>query len=282
MLDIINMIVITQNLNMSDNQTNPLISKLRIPGETFQLPSQGLFYTNGELSEDVHNGEVEIFPMTTIDEIVFSTPDKLLSGKAVAEVFSRCIPQILKPMELLTKDIDFLLICLRLVTFGPTMEVTYEHTCDDAKEHVYKIDLQKLVRSAKKMDPTVINQEYTTVLSNGQKVIIQPMKYGRMLNIYDITATQKTDDQLTVEDTELLVVTMLSSVIGSVDGIDDPKLIEDWIKAINLGMKKQLEKAISELSEWGINFVVTNSCQDCKEEIQLPITANPVSFFFRQ
>ena len=28
---------------------NPLLNKLRIPGETFTLPSQGLFYNNEEL-----------------------------------------------------------------------------------------------------------------------------------------------------------------------------------------------------------------------------------------
>lgn len=267
---------------MSETKSNPLLSKLRLPGETFQLPSQGLFYDNGELSDDVKNGEVEVYPMTTLDEIVFSTPDKLLSGKAVTEVFARCIPQIQKPMDLLTKDIDFLLICLRLVTFGPTMEVTYTHDCDNAEQHTYQVDLQKLIRSAKKVDPTTINNEYNVVLPNGQKVVIQPLKYERMLKIYDLTATQKTDDNLSPEDTENLVVTMLSSVIESVDGIYEPELIEDWVKAISLGYKKQLEKALNELSEWGIDFSVNEYCQDCEEEITLPITANPVSFFFRQ
>lgn len=265
---------------MSD-ETNPLLARLRLPGETFQLPSQGLFYTNGELDDSVSNGEVEIYPMTTIDEIVFSTPDKLLSGKAVVEVFERCIPQIKKPMELLTKDVDFLLICLRLVTFGQTMEVSYDHYCEESKAHTYKIDLQKLVKTTKKLDPTSINKEYNVTLPNGQNVIIQPMKYGAVLKLYDLTALQKTDEAMTQEDAEKMVIIMLSSVIGSVDGISDPVMIEGWLKALNLGWKKQLEQSINGISSWGVDFTVKQKCKDCGEEIILPITANPVSFFFQ-
>lgn len=266
---------------MSD-QINPLLAKLRIPGETFQIPSQGVFYINGELDSSVVNGELEIFPMTTIDEIIFSTPDKLLSGKAVVEVFSRCIPQILQPLELLTKDIDFLLICLRLVTFGPTMEVTYQHTCENALEHKYKVDLQKLVRSAIKIDPTSISQTYNVLLSNGQQVILQPIKYRRLLRIYDILATQKTTEDLSVEDKELNVIIMLSCVIQSVDNVSDQVLIEEWLRKLGLNIKQEIQKVINEMSDWGIDFVVTPECEDCGETIVLPIAANPVSFFFQQ
>jgi hypothetical protein len=265
-----------------NKSNNPLISKLRLPGETFQLPSQGLFYNNGELDESVMNGEVEVYAMTTIDEIIFNTPDKLLSGKAVIEVFSRCIPQILKPLDLLTKDIDFLLICLRLVTFGQFMEVGHKHTCENTIERIYSVDLQKLIRSVRKIDPTTISKEYNVVLPNGQNITIQPMKYGRMVHIYDMTATQKTDNELTTEEAENMIVTMISSVIGSVDGITDPILIDEWVRALNLGWKKLLEKTISGVTDWGIDFVVKQQCQDCGDEISLPITANPVSFFFQQ
>ena len=89
-------------------RSNPLLERIRIPGETFTLPSQGIFYKNGELDDDSKNGEVYIYPMVTYDEIVLKTPDKLFSGEAITEVFQRCVPQIKKPMELLAKDVDFI------------------------------------------------------------------------------------------------------------------------------------------------------------------------------
>lgn len=265
---------------MSD-QTNPLIGKLRLPGETFQLPSQGIFYTNNELDVFVKNGEVEIYPMTALDEIIFSTPDKLLSGKAVVDVFSRCIPQILKPMELLTKDVDYLMICLRMVTFGQTIDVSHTHSCNDAKSHTYQVDLQKMIRKTKKIDPVTINQQYNVLLPNGQHVTLKPITYGSILHLYDIMVMQKTDE-ISAEESEQLAITMITSIIKSVDGINDTVLISDWVKQLPLGWKKQIEIAVSNISYWGIDFSTSTKCKDCKAPLELTISANPVSFFFQQ
>ena len=85
------------------NTENPLLSKVRMPGETYRLPSNDLFYHNDELDPSVRDGEVHVYPMTAVDEIIMKSPDMLFSGKAVEEVFLRCVPQIKKPMELLGK-----------------------------------------------------------------------------------------------------------------------------------------------------------------------------------
>lgn len=261
--------------------TNPLLARLRLPGETFQLPSQGLFYNNGELDPSVNNGELEIYPMTALDEIIFSSPDKLLSGKAITEVFGRCIPQILKPMDLLTKDIDYLMVCLRLVTFGPKMEVTYEHDCEDAKNHTYTIDLQHIIKSTKKMDPTSIQKDYTITLPNGQIVKLKPMIFRNVLKLYDNMLTKK-NEELTESETEQLILNTIISIIDTVDEISDEELIYEWAKMLSLGWKKQIEQAVSNISEWGVNFNTANVCKDCGKEINLIIQANPVNFFFRQ
>lgn len=266
---------------MSELSVNPLLGKLRLPGETFQLPSQGIFYTNGELDPFVKNGEVEVYPMTAIDEIVFSTPDKLLSGKAVSEVFERCIPQILKPMELLTKDVDYLMVCLRLVTFGQFIDLNHTHTCENAKQHTYQIDFQTMVKQTKKIDPTTISQQYSLLLSNGQQVVLQPIKYEAILNLYDIMLMQKTNET-TTEEAEAYATNAIASVIKSVDGITDTDLIIDWARKLPLGYKKQIEQSVSNLSEWGVDFNIDTKCKDCKEKITLAVSTNPVSFFFRQ
>jgi len=90
-------------------EINPLLTRVEMPGSTFQLPSRGLFYDNGELRDDVEMGEVHVHPMSAFDEILMKTPDALFSGEAVHKVFLRCIPQVLQPVELLAKDVDFLL-----------------------------------------------------------------------------------------------------------------------------------------------------------------------------
>jgi len=263
---------------MSETHENPLMEKLRIPGATFKLPSQGLFYENGELAPDVKHGELEVYPMTAMDEIVFSTPDKLLSGKAIVEVFSRCIPQILKPTELLSKDVDYLMICLRMVSFEGTMEAFFTHDCEHAKKHSYQIDLNEIIRSAKMVDPTIVKDEYRLTMTNGQVVTLKPLTYQHIVELYQTTALTKRNE-LTEEEAIKLVVDTITGVIRSVDTITDKDQIRQWVLAVPLGWKRQIEQAAQRVSQWGVDGIVHRACLDCGGAIELYINANPVSFF---
>lgn len=113
-------------------RNNPLLDKIKLPGRKFRLPSRGLFYTGGEIDENTVDGEVEVFSMTAIDEINLRTPDLLFSGEAIERVFTRCIPQIHKPLDLIGKDVDFLLSCLRVVSYGNEIEIN--HQCPECLE----------------------------------------------------------------------------------------------------------------------------------------------------
>lgn len=257
---------------------NPLLSGLRLPGETFRLPSQGLFYVDGELDDTVINGEVEVYPMTAIEEIILSTPDKLLSGKAVIEIFTRCIPQIKNPGALLSRDVDFLLVCLRMVTFGPTMEIVFQHNCEGSKEHHYTVSLQDMIRTTRSIDATKLNDEYTYTLPNNQVVRLKPMTYVDVVKLFQTTAMTKTDD-LSEAEAHQLVVDTLVGVIKDVDGVSDRDFIAEWLTTISLGWKRSIEKAAQSVSQWGTEFVTHQMCKDCKEALTIGVSANPVNFF---
>jgi hypothetical protein len=260
------------------SNTNPLLAKIRIPGATFRLPSQGLFYEDGELAEGVTKGEVEVYPMTAVDEIVLATPDKLLSGRAIMEIFARCIPQVIKPEKLLTRDVDFLMVCLRSVSFGDAMEVTYTHDCANAKTHTFSVDIQQMIRETKVVDPTSINQEYTCTVPNGQIVTLKPLTYDNVIELYQTTALMK-EDELSINEAEQLVLDTLSNVIRRVDDVTDKQQIREWVKSIPLGWKRKIEGAAQMVSQWGVDFTSRQKCPDCGEEAHVQVSANPVSFF---
>ena len=262
---------------MTEQTQNPLLARLRMPGATFRLPSQGLFYTDGEMDPSVKNGEVEVYPMTTIDEIIISTPDKLLSGKAIIEVFERCIPQIKKPIKLLARDVDFLMIALRVVTYGDTMDVNFEHNCDKAKEHTYQINLNALIRETRSVDPTTLSTEYNLTLSNQQHVSLRPLTYEDMISLYQISAMST--DNITAEDAEKLIVDGLVSVIASVDGVSDRAMIRQWVSALPIGIKREIERVAQKVTPWGVKFQVPHKCKDCKTDIEIGVSANPIDFF---
>lgn len=260
---------------MNEN-SNPLLARLQIPGETFRLPSQGLFYTNGELSDEVKNGEVHVYPMTAYDEIVFKTPDMLLSGKAVDEVFKRCIPQVLQPKNLLSKDIDYLITCLRVITYGPTITLTYTHSCENAKQREYEVSLQDILRKAKAIDPTALASTYTTTLDNGQVVQLKPTTFNTILELNQNLGKEDDNAITAVRDNMLKI---LVDMIEQVDGIKDKALISEWVAALPAGWIRFLSEAIDKVSDWGVEFKADAVCKDCNQPITMPFSANPVSFF---
>lgn len=258
---------------------NPLLQKIRIPGQTFTLPSQGIFYKNGELDESVENGEVYILPMSALDEIVFKSPDRLFSGKAIEEVFSRRIPQIKKPGKLLAKDVDFLLTCLAMLSFGDRMEVNYKHTCEDAKTHQYDIAYDTFIKQTKRIDPTNMNA-YNVRLDNGQVVHLRPPLYENILELFRTPEVNmnKTDEEREAEETELAFKTVRNMIID-VDGIGDKLMILEWLKELPVMLTRQIRDALVNTSDWGPTYKATIVCKDCGEEITVEVTTNPISFF---
>lgn len=262
---------------------NPLLDRIRMPGETFTLPSGGVFYEDGELDASVENAEVRVYPMTAIDEICIKTPDMLFSGKAVEEVFARCIPQVLKPMKLLAKDVDFLLVCLRKVSYGQELEVTHQHWgCSATKENSepkinsYLIDVNRFIRASKRLDPTTAKQMYTTNLPNGQIVQMSPIRFGDFVKLMQ-TAEQSTS--LTPDQQAEQLYDTLKTVIRRVDEISDPELIKEWLRGCTAGYLKQLNTALENTATWGPDLMFTVNCKDCNEVQEVTAPLNPLSFF---
>jgi|GEM_PF-1534337 len=253
---------------------NPLMEKIRMPGQTYQIPSQGIFYTNGEIASDVTNGEVHVYPMTTIDEIVIRTPDKLFSGDAIRDVFKRCIPAVLKPTELFAKDVDFLMVCLRQVSYGENFEVIHTHDCPDAQPHDYTIKMNQFIKNTKQLDPTSIKSKFSVILDNGQMVNLHPIQYRDVLSLMQVF-----EEEITPTKQQDRMVTTLTGIVSDVDGITNKEFIKEWLIGIPVLLAKQLSKAIDATTDWGPDFTVKTKCQDCGKPTELNVPMNPVSFF---
>lgn len=253
---------------------NPLMAKARIPGQTYQIPSQGLLYTDGELDPSVENGEVHVYPMTTIDEIVIRTPDLLFSGAAVEQVFQRCIPSILKPRLLFAKDVDFLMVALRQVSYGEIFDVNHTHDCEDAQQLEYKVNMTPFIQNTKQIDPTSITRMFNIVLDNGQKVSIRPIRYDNVIRIMQVF-----DDDITPEEHQKRLLDTLVGIIDSVDGITADEHIAEWLRAIPIKWAKDISAAIDRTGDWGPTFTTEVECGDCGEMTKLTIPMNPISFF---
>ena len=259
-----------------DPNVNPLLERVSIPGEKFALPSGGLFYTDGELKDSVKNGEVYMEPMNAMDELTLKSPDKLLSGQAILEVLSKRIPDIVKPDELLSKDIDYLLMCLRMISYGPVLDVTSTHTCEEATQHMYAIQIRPLLKESKPIDPTAI-KKFSITLKSGQVVKLHPPRFTSTVKLYQAFGDAGEEVDPSVMGKQLLDT--ISDMIASVDEVTNPEHIAEWLQKIRVGDVQQISEKVAELSDWGIDPVTTVTCKDCKEEMDILVPVNPVSFF---
>lgn len=249
----------------------------RLPGETFQLPSQGLFYKDGELDDSVVNGEVHVYPMTGLDEIIFRSPDKLLSGQAINEVFARCIPQIKKCNRLLSKDVDFLLMALRMVTYGPEVEIIFTHTCENAKQHHYMVPIRPLLAATKMIDPTTISDQYNITIQSGQHVCLRPSLFENTIMLYQSTLNAASDSEMQEMHQRLLDV--LIGMIVSVDDVADSKLIGEWVRNLPANWLRDLSLRAKSSADWGVEQIAQIKCRDCGTELPIEVPINPINFF---
>lgn len=258
---------------METTAVNPLLAKLKLPGRTFQLPSRGVFYTNGEVSST--EGEVHVHPMSAMTEISLKNPDLLFNGKAIEEVMAECVPEIKKPLELFGRDIDALMFFLRLVTYGPSFEINVKHTCEGAKQHSYVVDLEKMVMEMKPLDPTLSDQ-FQVALPNGQVVRLRPVTFQHMIKLFQMNTGK---DELTSDDIKANIAFNMINLVESVDGITDKKLIEGWVKKISTPLQSKITDVIDRMNEWGPAQTSKIKCRDCGELVDVELPLNPVSFF---
>ena len=259
---------------MSEN--NPLLEKLKLPGRIFQLPSRGIFYKNGELDSSIREAEVHIHSMSALDEIHMKNPDQLFSGDAVKAVFKSCVSGINLPNQLLSKDVDAILLFLRTVTYGPAYEFSAAHSCENAKDHTYVADIDQMISDMKTIDPTVIEDMYHCTLNNGQVIRLRPTRYQQTV---DFVKNNGNKAEITVEDEKKNLVSMLLGVIDSVDDVTDEKFIEEWISKIPSPMVNRMADKIEKINDWGSDLLWTCKCRDCGENFKVEIPINPVSFF---
>lgn len=267
----------TVTLIAPQNSANPLLQKLQMPGRIFKLPSGGLFYNNGELDASVVNGEIHVHPISAIAEINLKNPDMLFSGAAVERVFKECIPDIKKASELYGKDVDAIMCFLRMVTYGSTYEVTAKHNCTDAKNHTYAINLDEVVNTAKPLDPTTAQKQYSTTLRNGQVIELEPIRFKHVIQL--LQTMDKENNKLTPEEIQDGMIKNTLNTIKSVDGVSDRMFVEEWLRKIPAPIMNQIADLIDTSNEWGLDYVRQVKCKDCQEEFSLELPVNPVSFF---
>lgn len=271
----------------TNKRVNPLLERLnKLPGTTIRLPSRGLFYTNGELDSECKDGEVQISPMTTTDELMMRSIDMLFQGTAIETVVKRCLPQIKDPMQLLVGDVDYILTQLRKISYGTHIPVNYECECvkseeeqkkrTEAGDNEYLVPVDHFIMHSKELTSKDFNKRFKVDLKNGQHVTLQPIRFADFVKIQHMEDPNQMKD---IEDIKEYVATNFASITASVDEITDKDDIKEWYKVLPRLESERIKSKLTSSGDWGIEFKYSIVCKSCKEKKELKTQLNPMYFF---
>jgi len=154
-------------------QPNPLSKYFRQPTLFVSLPSAGRWYNSETITYSNNNNdeqEVAVYPYTAMDEIMMRSPDALLNGVAVTTTLKSCVPAFADPWEILTCDVDKLLVAMRVASYGQKMELNAN--CPHCNEELtYDANLAVLLDSFKPVEFHALQ------LSNGITIQFRPITY---------------------------------------------------------------------------------------------------------
>lgn len=270
---------------------NPLRQYFRRPAVFLKLPS-GIENYSDEDIEKTETGELPVYPMTAIDDITTKTPDALFNGEAVVQIIKSCVPAIKNPWNVLSTDLDSILIAIRAA--GGQESIDVESECPKCNAlGTYGIDLAHLMGSLKPGD-------YHKELELGDlKIKFQPIHYREMnqaglgqfeiqakyRNLSDIKDIEERNrkSQEALKDITLLTMTILAKAIQYIETpsmkVEETNFIEDFLTNCDTKTYETIRDHHSTLREASTVKPLDITCTECQHKFNQPFSLNVSDFF---
>lgn len=272
--------------------SNPLSKFFRQPALYIELPSRGRHWPPGTLELN-ENGQLAVYPMTARDELTLKTPDALLNGQAVVDVLKSCIPQIKDPWRMPAMDSDFLLIAIRIASYGEKM--SFDSSCPKCSEtssyEMYLPDVMDKIQAPNFDQPLNLGeieiylkpQTYKETNDAGMRMYQEQ----RLLNtVNDSNMSQDEKVRRFNDIFKDLTAINLASVASHVktvltpDGeVTDPKFIAELLDNVPKKVWQRVEEFIKEVGKQGKLPDNNVECDSCKHAYTLPIEFDYATFF---
>ncbi len=279
---------------------NPLASFMRQPKVYITLPSNGMFYPEGNIDLP-ENSQLAVFSMTAKDELMLNIPDALMNGQAVVDIIQNCVPQIKNAWHIPSIDIDLLLLAIRLATYGEIMKTPV--VLKEGLEFEYQVDIRTVMDNLLEnitWDPVIpIHQDMT--------IYVQPLNYSQMnktavktfetqkimqaVNDENLSEEQKVnifkDSFAKLSDVTMGVIAESIFKIETSQGtVEDKDYIKDFVMNCDKEIFNKIQKHLENLQKINsikpIEIEVTEEMRAqgvTEDKVQIPLTFDPSNFF---
>lgn len=272
-----------------------LQSYQRQPKLFVDLPSKGKYY-DGSIIEDEQYVQLPVFGMNAMDEIMFKTPDALFGGEATAQVIRSCVPAIKEPWKLVGFDIDYILIAIRIATYGDDMPVTTKcPKCSERTEN--NLSLTRMIQTYENfpvdhsftiddltfnLKPLTYKQMTDFSIENytNERQLIQIAQDNQMSDDEKNEATKNIYNK--INDQNLRVaISYIKSISNNSDSETDLNTIREFIVNNDAVFYNKLKQSIFELSNlWKVPKMTTECAnEECDNTYESKVELDYSNFF---
>lgn len=283
---------------MSDN---PLSRYFRRPALWLRLPTGGRWYDGSEVKLN-EQGEVRVFGMNAIDEIMLNTPDALFNGHALESVIQSCVPDALQVKRLLQPDLDAIFLAMRSASTGGKLDI--DRKCAKCgHDNSFEVQIAHLLDRM-----TYVEDGDTRISINDQLTVhIRPYDF----TMRNVMIQRQLDEQRLLKDAEdasegmddlrkaalvaegierisrltfQLVAGTITSVIihdGKDTHVTDHSHISEWLTNVDRSVAMAIVDAVNKLNSVGPPREMPIECQSCHHQWQESLSFDPALFFTR-
>jgi hypothetical protein len=204
-----------------------------LPHDVVSLPSGGIFYKNKKKA-------VKIGYLTASDEnIILNTSQNNRESVVLSLLRNKLYETDLKPDELLTGDVEAILIFLRNTAFGPDYEVNLTDP-QTGRKFNYTLVLDELNIRKTEYKPNEEGLFVVKLPKSGNEVKLKPMSLADSLEI------EKLVDTYPSNRVAPKVTWKLNKQIVSVDGESDKGVIAKYIETMPIMDSKFVRNFLNE------------------------------------
>lgn len=286
-------------MNSNQLSQNPLFNYMRQPKIYIKLPSGGKFWEKNSLNIP-ESEELPVYSMTAKDELIFKTPDALMNGQAIVDVIQSCIPNIKNAWAIPTIDLDYILIAIRLATYGDKMPVS--HTIPEIGEDVeHYLDLRMVLDqqiNINWIDQIIINENFIIFVrpltfKNITQIGIKQFETTKILNVVNdeklnedekLKLFKESFDKLTQITIEL-ISDSIDKVYANGQIVTDRNHIKQFVENADKDLFKKIQDHLGELKKINdikpLVFETTEEqrARGAPETYSVPINFNNSDFF---
>lgn len=275
---------------------NPLNQYFRIPKLYVKLPSQCAYYED-QMVEQTASGEVAVYALTAMDQILLKTPDAVLNGETMLQIFRNCVPGIKDPGSLVEPDINTLMVAIRIATSGAQME--YQTQCPKCNtEHTFDVNLSNILDTQQMIEDVapvdldgelIVNVRPYNFRQRHQQLMhdVEQNQAVRLLeNNTDMDEQDKTAQvaklfrSMTERTFDLLAQSVTSvTIVKTQETVTDPNHITEFVKNISKAQADVIIEQIRGLNRTGIDTETQFTCDNCSHAWSQSLDFDPTSFF---